>query len=109
MELTEHIELRPIHWLSQITYIDFAKDCIKNSPNKLKESDIKQWFTILQQFCKTNIKTGGITKRIYSYSANSPLGFGGRLFSGGSLQGIWAKYRGLLMRNIGTVIIVSIL
>ena len=46
MELTERIDLRPIHWLSRITYIDFSKDCMKNSPSKLKEPDIKQWFTI---------------------------------------------------------------
>ena len=46
MELTERINLRPIHWLSRITYNDFAKDCMKNSPSKLKEPDIKQWFTI---------------------------------------------------------------
>jgi hypothetical protein len=57
MELTERIDLRPIHWLSRITYNDFAKDCMKNSPSKLKEPDIKQWFTILQQFCKTISKT----------------------------------------------------
>jgi len=98
MELIERIDIRPILWLSSITYTDFSKDCI-NDNSKTKESDIQTWFTILQQFCKTNIKTRGITTRIYSYSANSPLGFGGRLFSGSSLQGIWGKYRGLLMRN----------
>jgi hypothetical protein len=54
---------------------------------------------MLQQFCQTNLKTNGITKRIYSYST----GTYGRLFSGGSLQGIPSTIRGLFMRNgVGT-------
>ena len=45
------------------------------------------------------MKTGGITKRIYSYST----GTCGRLFSGGSLQGMPSTIRGLFMRDgVGT-------
>lgn len=63
---------------------------------------MRSWYDKLQQFCKCNIKTKGITKRIYSYSAKTPAGLGGRLFCGGSLQGIWGKYRGLILRGITT-------
>ena len=45
------------------------------------------------------MKTDGITKRIYSYST----GTSGRLFSGGSLQGLPSTIRGLFMRDgVGT-------
>jgi putative DNA primase/helicase len=45
------------------------------------------------------LKTDGITKRIYSYST----GTSGRLFSGGSLQGLPSTIRGLFMRDgVGT-------
>jgi hypothetical protein len=45
------------------------------------------------------LKTTGITKRIYSYAT----GTSGRLFSGGSLQGLPSTIRGLFMRDgIGT-------
>ena len=102
MELIERIPLRPIYWLSNISYDDFAAECKGGMINKPKESDIKQWYSTLQKFCDTNIKTQGITKRIYSYSITTPLGMGGRLFSGGSMQSIWNKYRGLLLRDSAT-------
>ena len=72
------------------------------SLNKDKEytaEDCKQKYSLLQHFCKTNLQTGGITKRIYSYSTE----VSGRLFSGGSIQGMPRKIRGLLMKNgLGT-------
>lgn len=106
MEFIERLPLRPIHFLARIKFDDFKQDCINdaiiNKLEKPKEIDIKTWYNNLQQFCKCNIKTKGITKRVYSYSAKSPAGLGGRLFCGGSVQGIWGKYRGLLMRDIST-------
>ena len=73
-----------------------------NGDKKPSEKDMKTWYSILKQFCKTNLKTKRVTKRIYSYSQTTPAGLGGRLFCGGSMQGIWSVYRGLLMYNIGT-------
>jgi uncharacterized protein YwbE len=107
MELTERVPMRTIMWLSQITYSVFHADCIQSSINEgldkpPTEDAITHWYGVLQQFCKTNIKTKGVTKRIYSFSTTTPTGMGGRLFSGGSLQGIWKKFRGLLMRDIST-------
>jgi phage/plasmid-associated DNA primase len=106
MEFIERLPLRTIYYLASITESDFRRDCINdaimNNFPKPKEVDMKSWYNQLQQFCKCNIKTKGITKRIYSYSARTPAGLGGRLFCGGSVQGIWGKYRGLLLRDICT-------
>ena len=106
MEFIERPNQTAIHYLNSISFEQFRDDCIYDA--KISGSttpllkDIKQWHTILKQFCKTNIKTKGVTKRIYSYSAITPSGLGGRLFCSGSLQSIWSVYRGLLMRDIGT-------
>jgi hypothetical protein len=98
MELIERLPLRPIQWLSQLNYTDFISFCL-NKEKQYTTDDCKQKYSLLQHFCKINLQNRGITKRIYSYSTE----FCGRLFSGGSLQGMPCKIRGLLMRNgIGT-------
>jgi uncharacterized protein YwbE len=106
MELIERPNLKAVKYLNSIQYNTFKNDCIKESIKKCeekpKEKDMKTWYEMLKQFCKTNIKTKGVTKRIYSYSQNSPEGVCGRLFSGGSIQGIWGRYRGLVMRGLCT-------
>ena len=106
MELIERPDLTAVHYLNSISFETFKNDCLREAEDagtkKPTMINIKTWYSILKQFCKTNIKTKGITKRIYSYSLNTPAGLGGRLFSGGSMQGIWSVYRGLLMRGIGT-------
>ena len=111
MELIERPNLDAVYYLNSIAFERFKDDCIYeaeiNGDKKPTLQDIKTWYTILRQFCKTNIKTKGITKRIYSYSLGTPSGLGGRLFCSGSLQSIWSVYRGLLMRGLGTDIDMS--
>jgi hypothetical protein len=106
MELIERPNFNAVLFLKSITFEQFKNECINEAEERGEKppplKDIKTWYSILMQFCKTNIKTKGITKRIYSYSLNTPAGLGGRLFSGGSLQSIWSPYRGLLMNGIGT-------
>ena len=98
MEITERLPLKPIHWLSQLSYTEFVEKCL-NKDKKHTTEECKTKYTILQQFCQTNLKTGGITKRIYSYATGTT----GRLFSGGSLQGMPSTIRGLFMRDgVGT-------
>ena len=98
MELTERLPLKPIQWLSQLSYADFVDGCLNKDKKHTKE-ECKTKYSILQQFCQTNLKTNGVTKRIYSYST----GTRGRLFSGGSLQGLPSSIRGLFMRDgVGT-------
>ena len=98
MEITERLPLKPINWLSQLSYSEFVERCLNKDKKHTKE-ECKTKYSILQQFCQTNLKTDGITKRIYSYST----GTSGRLFSGGSLQGLPSTIRGLFMRDgVGT-------
>jgi hypothetical protein len=106
MELIERPNMRTVHYLNSISFESFKNDCINDATSSGKQKpiqkDIQTWYSLLKQFCKTNIKTKGITKRIYSYSMNTPAGLGGRLFSGGSMQGIWGVYRGALMNGVAT-------
>lgn len=99
MELIERIPLGPIQWLSNMSYIEFVEKCL-NSNKKHTKEECKTKYSILQQFCKTNLNNNGITKRIYNYSSTLTSG---RLFSGGSLQGLPSTIRGLFMRDgVGT-------
>ncbi len=98
MEFIERLPLRPIQWLSQLSYKDFISICLSKDKEHTAD-DCKQKYSLLQHFCKTNLQTRGVTKRIYSYSTEVC----GRLFSGGSLQGMPCRIRGLLMNNgVGT-------
>ena len=72
MELIERLPLKPIQWLATISRSEFDTTCINKKTTK---KDRDGYYTMLKQFCKTNIKTGGITTRIYSYSTNTPAGF----------------------------------
>ena len=101
MEFTERLPLKPIQWLSQLSYTEFVAKCLRKD-KKYTVEESKTKYSILQQFCKSNLKTDGITKRNYSFSSESSI-CGGRLFSGGSLQGLPSSIRGLFMRNgVGT-------
>lgn len=106
MELIERPDLNAVKYLYSISYDDFKNNCIHkaeiNGEKKPTIKDMKTKYSILKDFCKTNLKTKGVTKRIYAYSQTTPAGLGGRLFCGSSLQGISGTYRGLLMRGIGT-------
>lgn len=106
MELIERPNEPAVYYLNSISFETFRDDCFHDATlrgeKKPTMKDIKTWYSILKSFCKTNIKTKFITKRIYSHSLSTPKGGGGRLFSGGSMQGIWSVYRGILMRGQGT-------
>lgn len=106
MELVERPNLRATHFLNSILFDTFRDECVRDANiNQLPvptDTDILTWFNQLKTFCNGTIKTNGNIKRIYSYSLNTPVGLGGRLFCGGSLQSIWSPYRSLLMRDVGT-------
>lgn len=98
MELIERIPIKPIKWLSQLSYTEFVDKCIKKN-KKITKTECKMKYSILTQFCNTNLKNNCITKRTYSYTSETL----GRLYSGGSLQGLPSTIRGLLMRDgVGT-------
>ena len=105
MELEEKIPLIKIKWIATLTFEEFEKKCITK---KTKKNDIQIMFEKLKNFCKTNLKTNGKTKRIYSYSKGNPeFYYEGRLYSGGSIQGIPSTIRGFLMKDITTDIDMS--
>ena len=101
MELVERMPLDKINFLNSITFKQFKQLEIFKSSCK-NEEDRKNQFNILKSFCQTNIKTKGETKRIYSYTEKTPLGVGGRLYCGNSIQGLSSKIRGFLLNEITT-------
>jgi len=99
MELIERLPIEKIKHLNAMKFCDFkpyAKASCKNDDEREKQ------FDILKSFCQTNIKCRGEVKRIYSYTQNTPLEVGGRLYCGNSLQGIPKKIRGFLLEGIAT-------
>jgi len=106
MEIIERPNMRAVHYLNSIKFKDFKQDCLDDAKTKQetipKEPDIKAKYSFIKQFCKTHIKTKGETCRVYSHTLNTPKGIGGRLFCGGSAQGISNKYRGVLFNGITT-------
>ena len=96
MELIERHDLRKIHYLYSLSFIEFKALCSKSCKN---EEERKVKFKIMQEFCKTNIKTRGETKRIYSYSQLTIQELGGRLYCGNSIQGLQSHFRGFLMSH----------
>ena len=61
MELIERPHMRTVHYLNSISFETFKTDCINDATNtgkpKPNMKEIQTWYTILKQFCKTNIKT----------------------------------------------------
>ena len=61
MELIERPNMNAVNYLGSIKYNVFKTDCIKSALDKKEkrptEKDMKGWYSILQQFIKTNIKT----------------------------------------------------
>lgn len=94
MELIERTNLNKISYLNSLT--DKQLGQYYNCKDK---TELKTSIAILRQYLKTNIKDRCQTTRIYSYSLQTPLGSGGRLYSGNSLQGLPSKIRGFLFSD----------
>jgi phage/plasmid-associated DNA primase len=98
MELIERIPLERLQFLGKMSYATF-----KQHTSKCKtEKERKEYYEQFKSYCRGAIKTKGITKRIYSYSEKVKEFTGGRLFSGGSLQGLATDFRGFLMNDTTT-------
>lgn len=95
MELTERVELKRIAFLKTLTISNIKSLCphLKNDTERHKE------LNRIKSFCETNIKTKGVTKRIYKYSEDTVPSFGGRLYSSSGIQGLPKKFRGFLMKH----------
>lgn len=97
MELIERIPLNRIEYLDSLPF-----DTISSFYKCKDKTELKTQYEILKHFCKVNIKDRGQTTRLYSYSLSTPLGNGGRLYSGNSIQGLNSTVRGFLMDGITT-------
>lgn len=104
MEFEERVNLRDVHYLNSMTFDTYKQyvndDASRNGVKSPAIKDMKVLFDYMKRYCQTAIKTRGITKRIYSYSLNTPDGTGGRLFSGGSLQNLTGIFRSVLFNGI---------
>lgn len=104
MQFEEKVNLRDVHYLNSLsfeTYKNFTHQfCSSTYTKPPSNKDIRVLYDNLKQYCKTMIKTKGVFKRIYSHSINTSAGGGGRLFSGGSLQGMTNIFRSVIFRGI---------
>lgn len=106
IELIERVDESAVAFLASIPYSDYRKEClddyILSGDKSPPEKTVKSWYNDLVYFCKTVKSAKGIVKRFYNFSSKNPRGVCGRLFCHGSIQSIWGKYRGLLMRDSTT-------
>ena len=105
-ELVERTPMRTVMWLKARTLSDFESDYearLLREPqlNKRKTSkkELLDYYNQLQTLCNTLIKSRGVMKRVYRYSLTTPTDMGGRLFCGGSIQGLACEYRSCLLRD----------
>jgi hypothetical protein len=66
MELTERLPLKPIQWLSQLSYSDFVELCLNKDKKHTKE-ECKTKYSILQNFCQTNQKKSIKYSMLYAF------------------------------------------
>lgn len=98
MELIERIPLDRIQLLNRMDYHTFKK-----YTNKCKsEKDRKDYFRQFKDYLKNMLKSKGIMKRLYKHTDATPVGEGGRMFCGGSIQGMARDFRGFLCNGITT-------
>jgi len=96
MELIERVDLTKIHFLNQMTFVEFKTYCNKKLKN---EDQRKKNFTSMKNYCEGFIKSRGEMRRLYAYSLTTLLEAGGRLYCGNSIQGLQSKFRGFLMTH----------
>ena len=106
-ELIERVPLRSVKWLKSLTFADFCdhnKARLLREPqhSKTSKKELLQYYEQLQELCSTFIRSRGVMKRVYRYSLTTPSELGGRLFCGGSIQGLACEYRSLLLRDTTT-------
>ena len=108
-ELIERVPMTNVMWLKTRTFHEFEQDYearLVREPqvNKKKTSkkELRDYYDQLQKLCDTFVKSRGVMRRIYRYSLNTPSSRGGRVFCGGSIQGLACEYRSLLLRETTT-------
>lgn len=93
MELVERVDIQKLYYLKSLSFSQFKQICDGSGKN---EEERRENYEAMKNFCKVNLKTGGIIKRIYAYSADTVPELGGRLYCGGSIQGLPKSLRGFI-------------
>ena len=97
MEVVERFNKRNILYLNSLDLTTMSKYFYPFMTNEDKQKSyirIKNW-------CQSHIKTNFQIKQYYKYSENSKSK-SGRLFGGGSIQGVAKHFRGLVCRDLTT-------
>jgi len=102
MDFTERIPLEKAAYLKTMSLSEFMK--LKKFKSK---DDAKNKHKLMVQFCQGIIKGRGECKRLYGYSDKTAQGAMGRLFSGGSVQGLPKPIRGFLMSHTADIDMVN--
>jgi hypothetical protein len=92
MELVERVSVEKATFLKSMLFNDFQK--LKKFKNK---EEAKAQFKLLTHFCDGVIKGRGECKRLYGFTDKTAQGASGRLYCGGSVQGLPKQVRGFLM------------
>ena len=106
-ELIERVPLRTAKYLKSFSFENFcdhreARLIREPQAEKTTKKELRDYYDQLQKLATTFIASRGVMKRIYKYSLTTPTEMGGRLFSGGSIQGLAQEYRSLLLRGSTT-------
>lgn len=99
MEVIERIPIDRLTALSSISYELYKDKCCGRCKN---EAERKDNYKRTIQFSKHAIKAKGELTRLYSFTETTQNSVGGRLFSGGSIQGMARTIRGYLCEGITT-------
>jgi len=98
MNLEEKIPIERLRLLNRLDYAMFKK----YTPKCESEKDRKVYFREFKDYLKDMIKAKGTMKRLYKYTDATPVGEGGRLFCGHSIQGVARDFRGFLCKGVST-------
>ncbi len=97
MEIEERVSMDRLRWLIRMKMSEFQ--ALLRNKEHYTDSEIRDYYTSILDLCRTMIKALGKIKRVYRQTNPE---CGGRMFSGGSLQGVPNTIRGFLMRDVGT-------
>ena len=95
MNTTEKIPLDRLKAVKNMTYEHFKQI----TPKCKSEKERKDYFNSIKNYIKCSIRANGVSLKNYYYVEGSSFG---RMYGGGSIQGICADIRGFLFRDITT-------
>lgn len=98
MELTERIPVERLQAIVSMPYTMFKQ--LGSSAKNEKEREDR--FAQFQRYSTSMIASKGEMKRLYKYPDAIPNEAGGRLYSGGSIQGLACPIRGYLVNGLCT-------